>query len=109
MHEDNNRRSRSQSAHCGQQIDPSRFQVKTGSEKSRKIDIYRVPPGAKVPEEVIAVDETQVQGVPKCSGKEAPQDCSRCERCANNSAISLLLAEDSNQLHRHYLLVARSR
>jgi hypothetical protein len=46
----------------GQQIDPSRFQVKTGSEKSRKIRIYRVPPGAKVPEEVIAVDETQVQG-----------------------------------------------
>ena len=47
----------------GQQIDPSLLQVKTGSEKSRKVRIYKVPPGGKVPEEVIAVDETQVQGV----------------------------------------------
>jgi hypothetical protein len=47
----------------GQQIDPSLLQVKTGSEKSRKIRIYKVPPGGKVPEEVIAVDETQVQGM----------------------------------------------
>ena len=47
----------------GQQIDPSLLQVKTGSEKSRKVRIYKVPPGGKVPEEVVAVDETQVQGV----------------------------------------------
>jgi hypothetical protein len=47
----------------GQQIDPSLLQVKTGSEKSRKVRIYTVPPGAKVPDEVVAVDETQMQGV----------------------------------------------
>jgi hypothetical protein len=46
----------------GQQIDPSRLQVKTGSEKSRKITVYRVPSGANLPEGLTAIDETQVQG-----------------------------------------------
>jgi PKD domain len=46
----------------GQHIDPSVLQVKAGSEKSPKIKIYKVPPGATLPETVTDVDETQVQG-----------------------------------------------
>lgn len=46
----------------GQKIDPSLLQVKAGSDKSKKIKIYKVPPGANLPEQVTDVDETQVQG-----------------------------------------------
>ena len=46
----------------GQHIDPSMLQVKAGSEKSKKIRIYKVPPGATLPEQVTDVDETQIQG-----------------------------------------------
>lgn len=46
----------------GQHIDPSVLQVKAGSEKSKKIRIYKVPPGATLPEQATDVDETQVQG-----------------------------------------------
>src|SRR5208282_2129367 len=46
----------------GQHIDPSVLQVKAGSEKSKKIRIYKVPPGATIPEQATDVDETQVQG-----------------------------------------------
>jgi len=47
----------------GQHIDASRLQVKTGTVKSKSIKIYKVPPGATVPEEVAVIDETQVVGV----------------------------------------------
>jgi hypothetical protein len=46
----------------GQHIDPSMLQVKAGSEKSKKIRIYKVPPGAALPEQVTDVDETKIQG-----------------------------------------------
>ncbi len=46
----------------GQHIDPSMLQVKAGLEKSKKIRIYKVPPGATLPEQVTDVDETQIQG-----------------------------------------------
>ncbi len=46
----------------GQHIDPSMLQVKAGSEKSKKIRIYKVPPGATLPEQATDVDETQIQG-----------------------------------------------
>jgi hypothetical protein len=46
----------------GQHIDPAMLQVKAGSEKSKKIRIYKVPPGATLPEQVTDVDESQVQG-----------------------------------------------
>jgi hypothetical protein len=46
----------------GQQIDPSRLQVKAGTAKSKSIKVYKVPPGATLQEEVTAIDESQVQG-----------------------------------------------
>jgi hypothetical protein len=46
----------------GQRIDPSLLQVKTGSEKTKMIRIYKVPSGSAIAEETTVVDETQLQG-----------------------------------------------